>query len=149
MTVVPPSLATVAQLADWIGEPIQSGADTKRAEGVLRIASTLVRNEAKRTWVTDNNTLDTNVPQDAIDICCQAAARAYLNPEGFEQERQDDWYGSRKVKEAGVYLTDSEEMIARSLSEAPGLGGLSTVATTRDDYPLVLDEDEQILPPYY
>lgn len=150
-----PPLATVTDLSDWIGEPIESeSADAKRALSVLRLASSLIRSKkvTNRTWVDpDTNQLVEDMPDIVAEICIQAAARKYTNPDDLEQERQDDFYASRKVKEAGVYLTDSELAMLAEYTATPH-GGLGTVRTTRGDYPTIYDGDltgDPILPPYY
>lgn len=149
MTALPP-LATVDNLADWIGEAIEAdSADAKRAEGVLRMASTLVRNETGRKWLTETGTVVSDLPDDVNLVVCQSAARAYLNPEHLEQRRIDDAYGAMRVQEAGVYLTPSERSLLQQFAGDP-FGGIGTISTTRGDYPKSsLEDDERILPPWY
>lgn len=152
MSTLPP-LASVENLADWIGEAIEDGsADAKRAEGVLRVASRLARREANTSWVDGSNVLLESLPGEVTDIVCQAAARSYLNPEHLEQRRIDDAYAAGKVKEAGVYLTDSEKAVLREYASS-AFGGLGVISTTRDDYPPDslndYEDSERILPPYY
>lgn len=125
-----PPLATVVNLSDWIGEPIAEEEDRKRAEGVLRLASALVRAFVGTRWLTDAGALD-EVPEDVADVALAVAARGYTNPEGWTGERQDDWGGSgRKVEEAGLYLTASEKVILDEHRPAK-VSGLGIVATTR------------------
>jgi len=153
MTQPLPPLAPVESLADWIEEeiPVNSAA-FKRAEAVLSMASSLVRKETKRSWlnIAKTDVVD-EIPDEVVQVCVQAAARKYTNPDDFEQERQDDFYGARKVQEAGVYLTESEKSL---LAEYAGNlhGGLRTITTTRDDFPAFDDSiltGDPILPPYY
>lgn len=148
-----PPLAPVQDLADWIEEEIATdSAAFRRAEAVLRVASSLVRKETKRSWLNEAKTeVVSDIPDEVVQVCVQAAARKYTNPNDYEQEREDDFYGARKVEEAGVYLTDSEKAL---LAEYAGNthGGLRTIATTRDDYPKseeYLLTGDPILPPYY
>lgn len=148
-----PPLAPVQDLADWIEEEIAEDSPAfKRAEAVLRFASSLARRETKRSWLNDAKTaVVDDIPDDVVQVVVQAAARKYTNPDDYEQERQDDFYGSRKVEESGVYLTDSEKAL---LGEYAGNthGGLRTITTTRDDYPTneeYLLTGDPILPPYY
>ena len=150
-----PPLASVEDLADWIGEAIandEGDPDGKRAAGVLSMASGLVRDETGKSWLNDaGDGITSSLPDDVINVTCAAAGRAYLNPEGFEQERQDDFYGSRKVPEAGVFLTRSEKDLLVKYAGDPH-GGLRTIATTRNDYPILYPDhevDEPLLPPYY
>ncbi len=153
MATARPPLATVENLSDWIGEPIEAGeADYKRAEAVLRVASTLIRKETGRTWLnTAGDAVADDLPDEIYQVCVQAAARKFTNPDDYEQERQDDFYGSKKVEEAGVYLTESERrMIAEYAADQHG--GLRTIQTTRDDFPATSDSlltGDPILPPYY
>lgn len=124
-------LATVQDLSDWIGEPIEwDSADAKRAEGVLRVASRLVRAFLGKTASTDWPT-DADVPDGVSDIVCQSAARSYVNPEGWGNERVDDWGGGqRPIDEWGVYLTDSEKAALSEYStKAPR--GIGIIATTK------------------
>lgn len=147
-----PALASVEALSDWIGEPIPAdSADWKRARGVLRMASELVREETKRQWLDPENlaSLQPRLPDPVELVTLQAAARSYLNPEHLEQERGDDWYGSRKVQESGVYLTQSEKSLLQPFAGARH-GGLGVVSTTRADTPRYFEDgEERILPPYY
>lgn len=148
MAALPP-LATVENLADWIGEAIEANsADFKRAEGVLRMASQLVRRETGKPWTAADNTVVDPLPDDVSLVVVQAAARTYLNPEHLDQRRIDDAYASQKVQEAGVYLTASERALLIPYSGSP-FGGLGTITTTRADYPILSEEDERILPPWY
>lgn len=146
-----PLLATVEELSDHIGEPIETGSlDAKRAEGALRAASSLVRHESgDRKWLDPDNPEQVNpdFPEELWIVVLDSASRKYLNPEGFEQEREDNWYGSRKVQEAGVYLTASELAIVAPYAGTKH-GGLRTIATTREDIPRSL-VDDPLLPPYY
>lgn len=152
MATLPP-LASVEALSDWIGEPITAdSADAKRAEGALRLASQLVRRVSRRTWMDGEELVD-DLPDEVELITKACAAREYLNPEHHDTVRTDDFYGTVKVEETGMYLTDSEKDLLRSLTTANS-SGLGTVATTRGDIPILRlldgDEDEErILPPYY
>lgn len=130
-----PPLATVQALSDWIGEPItEESADAKRAEGVLRVASRLVRSHLGKTAPTDWP-LDAEVPDGVADIVCQAAARSYVNPEGWGNERVDDWGGGqRPIDEWGVYLTDSEKSaLAEYGTKTPR--GIGIISTTKMSIP--------------
>lgn len=129
-----PSLATVTDLSDWIGEPIVEEEDTKRATGVLRAASSLVRAYAGRTWLDETDALG-DVPDGVNDVVLAVAGRGYTNPEGWTGERQDDWGGSgRKVEEAGLYLTASERLVLDEHRPAK-VSGIGFLATTRVDRP--------------
>lgn len=121
------TLAEVTELSDWIGEPIESTADTKRAELCLRIASALVRTEAGRKWD------DGDVPEAASMVTLYCASRVFENREAENQSGVDNWQASRNVLEAGAYLTASEKRMIGQLNQ-PKFGGLGTVATTRDEH---------------
>jgi hypothetical protein len=137
MPALLPLLASVTNLSDHIGEAIPPNTpDSKRANGALRAASNLVRRETGKSWIdpNDQTKADPTLPEDLWIVVMDAAGRKYLNPEGFEQEREDQWYGSRKVQEAGVYLTATELATCESYLR-PANRGLGTIQTTRDDYP--------------
>ena len=126
------TLASVAELADWIGDPIpENSADAKRAELCLRAASALVRSEAGRTWLTPEGDLEP-VPEAVRMVTIYCASRVYDNREGQNRWNIDDAGGGWKVDEAGAYLTASEK---DQLSKYAGrrFGGMGTVSTTRGD----------------
>lgn len=125
-------LASVQQLSDWLGEPIQDETDVKRAGSVLAAASVLVRNFTGKTWVTDGS-VEPNLPDDVPMVTVQVAARGYSNPEGWRDERTDDWAGNgRVVPEAGLFLTASERDIL-SGHRAKKVSGIGVLATTRQE----------------
>lgn len=122
------ALANVSELADWIGEPIESEADTKRAELCLRIASALVRSEAGRKWDSE----DSEVPEAASLVTLYCASRVYENREAENQSGVDNWQASRKVMEAGAYLTASEKRMLAQINRNQ-FGGLGTISTTKQE----------------
>lgn len=121
------TLAQVSELSDWIGEPIESEADTKRAELCLRIASALVRTEAGRKWDSED------VPEAASMVTLYCASRVFENREAENQSGVDNWQASRNVLEAGAYLTASEKRMIGQLNKSQH-GGLGTIATTRGEH---------------
>lgn len=125
-------LASVEDLAGWLGEPIADDADKKRAGWLLRRASSLVNEEADR--IRDPWTAAT-VPPGVQEIVLSCAARAYDNPEGWTGERLDDWMGTgKKVDEAGLFLTATERRAL--LAYAPsGPSGVGILRTTREVWP--------------
>ena len=127
MTAKP--LAKVTDLSDWIGEPITETADVKRAELCLRIASSLVRDEAGRSWTGHGET----VPESAFMVTLYCASRVYENREAEKQSGVDDHQSSREVLEAGAYLTATEQRQLAKLNK-PRHRGLGTVSTTRAEY---------------
>lgn len=126
------TLASVAELSDWLGEPIvDNSAEYKRAELCLRAASALVRSEAGRTWLTPDGDLEP-IPETVRLVTLYCASRVFDNREGQNRWNVDDAGGGWKVDEAGAYLTASEK---DQLSKFAGrrFGGLGTVSTTRGD----------------
>lgn len=135
-----PSFATVAELADWLGESITAeSADNKRAEGALRMASALVRTETGKSWCDSSGVLLADLPDALGLVTLQAAGRAYVNPDGLTSERVDDAQVSRKVEESGVYLTSSERDLLQPLA-GRAHRGMSVVRTYRGDYGPMGDE---------
>ncbi|WP_242689652.1 hypothetical protein [Bifidobacterium imperatoris] len=136
-----PTFATKNDLAEWLGESIIEDADTKRAERCLRAASNRIRRYTKRTWVDEAGQLIDPLPEDLQDVCLAAAGRFYMNPEGETSwSRQiDDGMdgGSRKVDEAGIYLTASEMQTLDDLvaDQSPLIGGLGVIGITRNELP--------------
>lgn len=119
-------LATVFELADYIGDPIIDEVDVKQAEALLKAASALVRGAARQPeWE------DIAVPDTAKYVTLACAARGFLNFEGWTGEAVDDWRGSgRKVDEAGLFLTATER--ATLVGLRPVKPVLGTVSTYRD-----------------
>lgn len=129
-------LASVQQLSDWLGEPIQDETDEKRAGSVLAAASVLVRNFTEKSWLTEASTIDPNLPDDVLMVTVQVAARGYSNPEGWRDERTDDWAGQgRVIPEAGLFLTASERDILAG-HRAKKVSGIGVLGTTRVSRPV-------------
>lgn len=127
----PKPLAGVDELADWLGETITDGtADHKRALLCLRMASTLVRTEAGKSWLKDDGGLD-SPPEVAVMVTIYCASRVFENREAQTRGGIDDLTESWKVEEAGAYLTASERRQVAALRG--GTPGLSTIGTTRVD----------------
>lgn len=123
-------LASVQALSDWLGEPITEGEDATRAGSVLAAASVLVRNFTGKSWLVDGQ-IDPALPDDVLMVTVQVAARGYTNPEGWRDERTDDWAGNGKpVPEAGLFLTASERAVLGS-HRALKPRGIGVMATTR------------------
>ena len=114
-------IGSVDELADFIGEPIADGVDVRRAEMTLRFASMLVRDEARQPFIE-------GVPEKVLLIVLACASRGFLNPEGWANERVDDWgAGGRPVEELGMYLTGTEKRSLSALRPArPQIGSFST-----------------------
>ena len=122
MGAITPLLADVQDLADWIGEPIPAGTlEHTRAERVIRYASILVQDEAGTSFVSE--TWQSSVPEKAVSVTLQVAARGYLNPESWGNERTDDWGGGgRPVEELGMYLTATEKALLSEFRPAKPKG---------------------------
>lgn len=119
-------LATVAALAARVGEPIEGEQDIVLADAVLAEASALVRHHADEAW-PDGSV----VPAVAVAITVAAAARAYLNPSGFQMERGDAVTFNRTDDyAAGAALTRAEINILKSLSR---LGNVNSLPLSNPD----------------
>ena len=118
-------LASVTELADWLGEPIEADSvDAKRAGMVLNYASVLVREHTGQEWA-DDALLAGGIPEKVRMVTLQVAARGYSNPDSWGNERLDDWgAGGRPIEELGMYLTATEKAILAGFrpSQARGLG---------------------------
>ncbi|MFF1540490.1 hypothetical protein ACFVWL_10440 [Microbacterium sp. NPDC058269] len=133
----PVTLASVEQLADWIGESIpDNSAEERRAAMCLRAASALVRKESGRTWLSDTGELVDPLPEDVIMVTLYCASRVFDNREAQIRGGIDDFTEGWKVDEAGAYLTASEKRMLAPFREA-GSGGLAVVSTTRRETPAV------------
>jgi hypothetical protein len=127
----PATLATVQDLADWLGEPIvEASAEGKRAVMCLRAASALVRKESGRTWLQEDGTLVEDVPEDVKMVTLYCASRVFDNREAQTRGGIDDYQEGWKVDESGAYLTASERRQLAAF-RARTSGGLGVVATTR------------------
>lgn len=127
----PVTLASVDDLADWIGESIPSGSvEERRAIMCLRSASALVRKESGRTWLTDAGSLVDPLPDDVSMVTLYCASRVFDNRNAQTRGGLDDYTEGWKVDEAGAYLTATERRML-SPFRSPSLGGLGVVSTTR------------------
>ena len=131
----PATLATVTELADWLGETIDiTTAEGKRAVMCLRAASALVRKESGRTWLTDTGVLVDPLPEDVRMVTLYCASRVFDNRNAQTRGGVDDYNEAWKVDESGAYLTASEKRLLSSF-KTPSAGGLGTVSTTRGEAP--------------
>jgi hypothetical protein len=131
--VLPP-LASVKELGDFIGEPLDGQGEERRALAVLGYASTLVRSETGRDWTDQDGQLSA-LPDAVAQVAVAVAARAYLNPEAEYNAGIDDYTSGRKVDEAGIYLTATERRMldAVGASDSRKTAGLGTVRVERGD----------------
>lgn len=127
----PVTLASVDELADWIGESIpDNSAEERRAAMCLRAASALVRKESGRTWLDDTGALVDPLPEDVVMVTLYCASRVFDNRNAQTRGGVDDYTEGWKVDEAGAYLTASEKRMLSPFREA-GSVGLAVVSTTR------------------
>lgn len=107
------ALATVAQLAAWVGETIDS-ADL-RALALLDAASTLVRSEASQVWADPET-----APADVVMVVVQVAARVWRNPSGAIQDTTGPFTvrWSERMGD-GMYLTETERDILFRYNQRP------------------------------
>lgn len=123
------ALATVAQLAARVGEPITEPADIALAESVLGEASENVRFHGRTPWPYASD-----APAMAIAITVAAASRGYQNPAGFDMERGDMVTFNRgKNYTVGCELTVGEINQLRTLA---GGGGLRSVPLSNPTLPV-------------
>lgn len=131
------TLASVDDLADWLGETIpDNSAEARRASMCLRAASALVRKESGRTWLTESGSLVDPLPEDVAMVTLYCASRVFDNRNAQTRGGIDDYTEGWKVDEAGAYLTASEKRMLSPFREASS-GGLGVVSTTRREAPVV------------
>lgn len=112
-----PALGTVDQVAARVGEAITDEDDTLLAEACLDEASALVRFYAQQAWPDP-----LLAPPVAVAIAIAAAARAYQNPSGLNQERADMVSVKRDDKFAmGCELTPSEILVLKQFGGGAGI----------------------------
>lgn len=130
------TLATVEELADWLGEAIiADSVEAKRAAMCLRAASALVRKESGRTWLAEDGGLVNPLPEDVKMVTLYCASRVFDNRNAQTRGGVDDYTEGWKVDESGAYLTASERRMLAPFRQAAA-GGLGTVSTTRREAPV-------------
>jgi hypothetical protein len=135
-----PALATVAQVAARIGEPIETVDDVKLAEAVLDEASEQIRFYAQQpSWTA------ATAPAVAVTIAVAAAARGFLNPSGYDSERGDMVTFNRSSEYVhGANLTRHEITIIKALGRK---GNIRSIGLSNSDRPVprsTNDCDEQL-----
>lgn len=124
------TLATVDDLAGFIGEAITDDLDVARASWCLRVASGLVRSETGKQWLTESGAVVSDLPDTVLTVTLYCAARVYDNREARTTAGVDDFREGWKVDEAGAYLTLSERR--QLANHAAGRGtGIGTIARTK------------------
>jgi hypothetical protein len=78
----------------------------------------------------ENGDLVSDLPDEVRMVTLYSASRVYDNRNAQTQGSVDDWQEGWKVEESGAYLTASERRQLASYRSS-GMGGLSTVSTTR------------------
>lgn len=97
VTVEP--LATVEDIAARIGEEIVDDIDVRLAQSMAEAASDHVRHHGGQLWPSRES-----APRIARTIAISAAARGFLNPSGFTDERSD----SVTLKRAESFAADTQ-----------------------------------------
>ena len=118
-----PLMASVSDLADWLGDEIEP--NDPRAVALLRRASALVRSEAGQEWADE-------VPDDVQGVVIAVAARVWSNPNSAIQRTAGSFSERLSERAAeGMYLTDEERrVLSRYASVRFGIG---TIRTYRED----------------
>lgn len=119
-----PPLATVEDLAEWVGEEVPN--DDAQALAYLAAASAVVRSYTGRRWVDDAGQAD--APAEVRTVVVQVAARVWRNPDGYIQDTTGPFTvrWSERIAE-GIYLTAGEEdMLAPHRRGRPAVFTLST-----------------------
>lgn len=131
MTSLPP-LARVVDLEQRLGRTFDD-TELTQVEAWLDDASAMVRLEAGRDWVTDDEPPVVNAPPVARLVALKAVERVLRNPDGLSSESAGDYSYQRNAVEdgGGIYLTDREVKLIR---RAAGRSGLWTQPTTRNEY---------------
>lgn len=125
-----PAFATVDDLELRLPQAI-SNVDRPRAQAALDDAASLIREAGGKDWVTDDDPPVLDDPPDILlTICCRAALRSFVNPEGVSQEAAGPFSRSIANASSDVYLTKNEVAQVR---RAAGKVGLGTIQTTRGD----------------
>jgi len=107
-----PTLATVADLASWVGEPIDDG--NSRAQRLLVAASARVRSFTGQTWLDSEGAL-TEVPDEVHTVTLQVAERKWRNPSGSVHETAGPFSNRWSERAAdGIYLTEDEKSMLDS-----------------------------------
>lgn len=119
-----PPLATVSDLAAWVGREIPD--NDPRAGAVLSHASTRVRSFTRQTWDA------ADVPDAVQAVTVRVAARAWQNPENLDSVTVDD--GTKRWGVVrGLALTDEDREDLAPYVINPTPYGIGILSTYRDD----------------
>lgn len=133
-----PSLAPVSALEVRLGVEIGSleDEDFARAEAAIADASTLVRSEAGRTWVAEDDSV--TAPDDVVAVVLRAARREFQNPSGLRSESVGD-YSYSLAEGGGVFLTDAERRIVRAAAGSGSRSVATPAPFERPETPAVVE----------
>lgn len=143
-----PAFASSAELAARIPGGIENG-EMERALAALDDASSLIRDEAGKTWVDDEGELALPTGTDAwradtlVRVCCSAARRSLENPDGVSQESLGGYAVSTANASSDVYLTSGER---RAVRRAAGKATIGAIPVTRGPIETRTCTDTQYLP---
>lgn len=101
-----PSLSTVDQLEDKVGQPVDEG----QARLALAFASAVLRTYAGITWVDSDGEL-ADVPDVVELLCLEVAYRRYTNPDGYASEQIGQYSYRISAGAAGGFLTPAEKQL--------------------------------------
>lgn len=120
-----PSLATVDDIAELAPDIT---ADADQAGRLLVLASAIVREEANRTWVSDEGDVLEGVPDGIPELVALMVIRALRVPEGVTQETIGNYSVSYAAAATDrLYLTKTEKaFIKRTVSGPTGAFSIST-----------------------
>lgn len=116
-------------LVDEHGAPIAP--EGVRAQAALEDASSLVRNEAGKSWTDEAHAvLDANIPDIVVSITLAAASRAFQNPQGATQSSMGDVSVSfsREGSAGAVFLTKAEQRAIRKAAGRNAFGSIALVS---------------------
>lgn len=124
----PDQLATVADLATWLGVEFDD-ADTARAEFILRVASGWARDVSGKLWP---DRVAADFPQTVFGIVLASSRREFENPRRvtYDVKGPESTSYSQAAYPPG-FFTDGEITYLRKFRRT---GGLWTQATYRDNF---------------
>lgn len=130
-----PPLASVPDLAAWLGETIAP--DDARAAAVLSAASTLVRAYTGQDWIdADTGELVADVPDAVHAVTLAVAGRAWRRSADDvknQYEQTGPWQRSFSYggDGGGLYLTATDKLMLRAYREQQQ--SIGVLSTTRGD----------------
>ena len=119
-------LASVEDLAERVGEPINTPEDIAMANRMLRYASSQARQAGSLGWTA------AFAPDVVVDVVLEAAARGFLNPSGLQMER-GDMLSLQRDRDFAKAARLTKEELALIRGSFYGGGGLSSIVLSRPD----------------